>query len=109
MYWGMAGTRYLGQKGYRGIGAPRGCRGPFWDVRGVLGDGRDYRYAGQKGYGGIGAPRGCRGPFWGVRGCQGCIRVASGLGTQPHWAPVQDPSTLTGSPGGVTYLAKPKK
>ena len=35
--------------------------------------------------------------------------MASGLGAQPHWAPVQDPSTPTGSPGGVTYLAKAKQ
>ena len=44
-----------------------------------------------------------------VLGCQGCIGVANGLGAQPHWAPVQDPSTPTGSPGGVTYLAKAKQ
>ena len=31
--------------------------------------------------------------------------MASGLGAQPHWAP----STPTGSPGGVTYLAKAKQ
>ena len=35
--------------------------------------------------------------------------VASGLGTQPHWAPVQGPSPPTGSPWGVTYLAKTKQ
>ena len=39
----------------------------------------------------------------------GCIGVASGLGAQPHWAPVQGPSTPTGSSGGVTYLAKAKQ
>ena len=35
--------------------------------------------------------------------------MASGLEAQPHWAPVQGPSTPTGSPGGVTYLAKAKQ
>ena len=35
--------------------------------------------------------------------------VAGGLGAQPHWAPVQGPSTPTGSHGGVTYLAKAKQ
>ena len=35
--------------------------------------------------------------------------VTSGLGAQPHWAPVQGPSTPTSSPGGVTYLAKAKQ
>ena len=44
-----------------------------------------------------------------MKGCQGCIGVANGLGTLPHWAPVQGPSTPTGSPGGVTYLAKAKQ
>ena len=46
------------------------------------------------------------GPSGGVRGVLG---VASGLAAQPHWAPVQGPSTPTGSPGGVTYLAKVKQ
>ena len=32
--------------------------------------------------------------------------MASGLGAQPHWAPIQGPSTPTGSPWGVTYLTK---
>ena len=32
--------------------------------------------------------------------------VAGGQGTQPHWAPVQGPSTPTGSPWGLTYLNK---
>ena len=35
--------------------------------------------------------------------------VAAGLGTWPHWAPVQGPSTPTGSPWGVTYLTKPSQ
>ena len=35
--------------------------------------------------------------------------MASGLGAQPHWAPVQGPSTPTGSPGRMTYLAKAKQ
>ena len=37
------------------------------------------------------------------------MEVANGLGAQPHWAPVQGPSTPTGSPGGVTYPTKAKK
>ena len=86
-------------------------------MRGVWGTGRDSRYSGaRRGMGirgALGAPRGCRGPFWGchgsIRGCQGCIGVASGLGAQPHWGPVQGPSTPTGSPGGVTDLAKTKE
>ena len=45
----------------------------------------------------------------GIRVYQGCIGVASGLKAQPHWAPVQGPSSPTGSPGGVTYLAKAKQ
>ena len=32
--------------------------------------------------------------------------MASGLGAQPIWDPVQGPSTPSDSPGGVTYLAK---
>ena len=46
------------------------------------------------------------GPLGGIRGVLG---VASGLGAQPHWAPVQGPTTPTGSPEGVTYLAKAKQ
>ena len=42
-------------------------------------------------------------------GIRGVLGVASVLGVQPHWAPVQSPSTPTGSPGGVTYLAKAKQ
>ena len=49
----------------------------------------------------LGAPRG-------IGGVRGVLGVASGLGAQPHWAPVQSPSTPTGSPGEVTYLAKAK-
>ena len=49
------------------------------------------------------------GLLWECWGCQGCIGVASGLGVQPHWAPVEGPSTPTGSPGGVTYLVKAKQ
>ena len=52
---------------------------------------------------------GMSGGIRGCRGCQGCIGVASGLRAQPQWAPVQGPSTPTGSPGGVTYLAKAKE
>ena len=42
-------------------------------------------------------------------GCQGCTGVASGLGAQPHWVPVQGPSTPTGSSWGVTYLTKARQ
>ena len=57
------------------------------------------------GVGVLGAIRGIRG----CRGCQRCIGVASGLEAQPHWAPFQGPSTPTGFPWGVTYLAKAKQ
>ena len=43
------------------------------------------------------------GPLKGIRGCRGCQVchwVASGLEVQPHWVPVQGPSTPTGSPWG---------
>ena len=56
----------------------------------------------------LGASRGVRG----VRGCgvvRDALQVASGLGAQPHWVPVQGPNYPTGSPGGVTYLAKAKQ
>ena len=43
------------------------------------------------------------------RGFRSALGVASGLGAQPHWAPVQGPSTPTGSPWGVNYLAKAKQ
>ena len=79
-----------------------------------LGAGRDCRYSGARrgigASGAIGAPRG--GGCWGLlqdQGCRECIGVASGLGAQPHWAPVWAPSTPTGSPGGVTYLVKAKQ
>ena len=39
----------------------------------------------------------------------GCIGMAGGLGAQSHLAPVQGPSSPTGSPGGVTYLAMAKQ
>ena len=61
--------------------------------------------------GGIGASGGqqgvgrIRGPVGGV----GSSGVAGGLGAQPHWVPVQGPSTPTGFPWGVTYLAKAKQ
>ena len=42
-------------------------------------------------------------------GVGGALGVASGLGAQPHWAPVQGPSTPTGSPWEVTYLTKAKQ
>ena len=42
-------------------------------------------------------------------GCRGALEVAGRLEAQPHWAPVQGPSTPTGSPWGVTYLTKARK
>ena len=47
--------------------------------------------------------------FRAIRGCRGGLGVAGGLGAQPHWALVQGPSTPTGFPWGVTYLAKAKQ
>ena len=44
-----------------------------------------------------------------VRDVRDPLGVASGLGTQPHWAPVQGPSTPTGSSWGVTYLTKARQ
>ena len=35
--------------------------------------------------------------------------VAGELGAKPHLAPVQGPSTPTGSPWGVTYLTKARQ
>ena len=35
--------------------------------------------------------------------------MAAELAAQPHWAPVQGPSTPTGSPWGVTYLTKARQ
>ena len=35
--------------------------------------------------------------------------MAVGQGAQPYWAPVQGPSTATGSPLGVTYLTKARQ
>ena len=35
--------------------------------------------------------------------------VAGGQGAWPHWTPVQDPSTPTGSLWGVTYLTKARQ
>ena len=55
------------------------------------------------------------GAIGGIRGSQGCrvvrdeLGVASGLGAQPYWATGQGPSTPTGSPWGVTHLAKAKQ
>ena len=69
-------------------GAVLGCKG-------VLGASRDSR-------GLLGDVGSVRGPFWvvrGIRGVRGVLGVASGLGAQPNWAPVQGPSTTTGSPG----------
>ena len=45
----------------------------------------------------------------GCRGCQGAFQVAGRLGAQPYWAPVQGPSTPTGSPWRVTYLTKTRQ
>ena len=70
------------------------------------------RYSGDRRVSGaLGAPRSV-GWCWGCYGASrgvGVSGLASGLGAQPHWAPVQGPNTATGSPGGVTYLAKAKQ
>ena len=58
--------------------------------------------------GGIQCGRGVGG-IGGWQGVSGGIVVAGGHGTQPHWAPVQGPSIPTGSPWGVTYLAKARQ
>ena len=81
-----------------------------------MGAGRECRFSGASR--GIGDIRGHWGS-WGCRGCQGelgairsvrdALGVAVALGPQPQWAPIQDPSTPTGSPWGVTYLAKAKQ
>ena len=95
-------------------GGIRECRGVrvYWGWQGL------HVLRGTRGVGALGAPRGlggARGHFGGVRGqqgcrgCQGCIGGGKWTGSQPHWAPVQGPSTPTGSPGGVTYLAKAKQ
>ena len=44
----------------------------------------------------------------GVRDIKECMG-GKWTGAQPHWAPVQGPSTPTGSQWGVTYLAKAKQ
>ena len=85
----------------------------------LQGAGRECRYSGAKrgigdirghwgllgGVGGIGAIGGIRE----YRGVKDAFGVASGLGSQPHWAPVQGPNTPTGSPWGVTYLTKARQ
>ena len=119
--------RYSGAR--RGIGSirghwasPGGCLGVLGGVRGyrgVLGAGRECRYSeARRGIGSIrghwGSPRGCWGCYGvlgvsGGVGVSGCIGVTSGLGAQPHLAPVQGPSTPTGSSWGVTYLTKARQ
>ena len=89
-----------------GVRAPAwgvGALGLLGGVRGVLG-----------GLAGSVATQGQEGYRWhqgalGLLGGVGGIGVASGLGAQPHWAPVQGPSTTTGSPWGMTYLVKAKQ
>ena len=99
MFWDVGGIRGC-----------RGCQGCIVGLAGTLGT-----QGPQEVYGALGAPRGFRGvkgPFWGCQGHQGVSGVywgESGLGAQPHWAPVQCPSTPTSSPGGVTYWANAKK
>ena len=89
--------------------AIRGC----W---GCIGAGRECRYSGARS--GIGGIRGHWGLLGGVgvsggikgcRGVTGAFGVAGVLGAQSHWAPVQGPSTPTGSPWGVTYLTKARQ
>ena len=42
-------------------------------------------------------------------GCQGCIGGGKWTGSPTTLGPVQGPNTPTGSPGGVTYMAKAKQ
>ena len=84
-------------------GANRGCQGAG---RGVVGIRGHWESAGVLGVhwgmaGGVGAQE-ALGPAGGV----GASGVAGGLVAQPHWAPVQGPSTPIGSSSGVTYLTK---
>ena len=99
------------------FGPFRGCQGCIGGVRVYWGDGRECRYSGaRRGIGGIRGHLGLLGGWGagaimgvGYKGCMGvrdALEVASGLGAQPHWAPVQGPSTPTGSPWGVIYLTK---
>ena len=75
--------------------------GGVGDIRGILEAGRDCRYPGaRRGISGIKGHWGLLGgrvlgPLGGIRecwGCQGCIRVASGLGAN-HIGPSPGPST----------------
>ena len=83
----------VGALGHQRAGRGVGVSGVHWGCQGVWG------LRGQQ------RCRGISGPVGGVGG----IGVAGGLGAQPHWAPVQGPSTPTGFPWGVTYLAKAKQ
>ena len=78
--------------------------GVYWGLVGTVGTQGPQGVLGHQGA--LGAPRGL---LWDIRGMSGCIGVASGLGCQPHWVPVQGPNMPTGSCRGVTYLAKAKQ
>ena len=88
----------------------KGCQG-------CIGADREFRCSGAStGIRGIGMVLGCRalgavggiGPSGGV-GVSGCIGGGRWTGSQPHWAPVQGPSTSTGSPWGVTNFTKARQ
>ena len=78
------------------------------------GAGSDCQYSGsRRGIGGIMGHLGCRG-VWangGIRavGVSGLYWDGKWTGSPTTLGPVQGPSTPTGSPGGVTYLAKAKQ
>ena len=80
----------MGQKGYRWHKVAFGAHMVLGAIRGI-------------------GELGCRG----VRGCRVSWMHWDGngkwTGTQPHWAPVQGPSTSTGFPWGMTYLTKARQ
>ena len=83
-----------------------GLLGDVRAIRGCIGATGSVVLRGQKGSRcHLGSPRG----VGAVRGCRDVLGVASGLGAQPNWAPVQGPSTPTGSHWGVTYLTKARQ
>ena len=129
MYWRPGREcRYSGARrdtgGIRALQVSYGCRGVadhyghqgcvrgLGGVRGVLGLAGSVGTQGQKGYkwhkGALGVPRGCMGLLGSVMGCRG-VRGALGLASGLGGNSVQGPSTPTGSPGGVTYMAKAKQ
>ena len=103
------GVGGVGCEGALELAGYRGLRGSAW-VRGcqeVLGASRGVRHQGaSRGVGVFGAVRGCQRVS---KGC-GSVRGALGwTGGPTTLAPVQGPSTPTGSPWGVTYLTKARQ